>query len=52
MASENHGEGGKQASVLALFRGGKSKAEIARALGCTKKVVARLLAVAIRGMGK
>lgn len=44
-------ESGERARVLALFRSGKSKAEIGKELGRDKKAVARLLAEAIRGCG-
>ena len=43
---------GERAHVLALFRSGKSKAEIARELGADKKTVQRMLTIAIREMGK
>ena len=43
---------GERAQVLALFRAGKSKAEIARELGTDKKTVQRMLTIAIREMVK
>ena len=43
---------GERAHVLALFRSGKSKAEIARELGTDKKAVERMLTIAIREMAK
>lgn len=43
---------GERAQVLALFRSGKSKSEIARELGTDKKTVQRMLVIAIRESGK
>jgi hypothetical protein len=51
MASANQSETGERARVLALFRSGKSKSEIGKAIGRDKKQVARMLAEAIRGCG-
>ena len=38
--------------IFLMFRAGKSKAEIAKALGTDKKTIARDLAIAIREAGK
>ena len=43
-------ESRERARVLALFRSGKSKAEIGKELGRDKKAVGKLLAQAIRGL--
>lgn len=39
---------GEQGRVMALFKQGRSKSEIAREIGKDKKAVAKLLAQAIR----
>lgn len=52
MSKADQEGGGERAQVLALFRSGKSKAEIARELGTDKKTVQRMLAIAIRESGK
>lgn len=42
----------RREKILSMFRGGKSKSEIARELGCSKDEVKRDLAIAIREAGE
>lgn len=51
MASESDQAKAERAQALALFRGGKTKAEIARALGKERKSVSQMLAQALREQG-
>lgn len=48
MASESDVARQERAIALALFRSGKTKAEIAHALGKERKAVSQILAKAIR----
>lgn len=48
MASESDSAKRERAEALALFRNGKTKAEIAHALGKERKAVSQILAKAIR----
>jgi len=49
MTSEHCEAKAEQARVMALFKAGRSKSEIAAELGKTRAQVAKLLAQAIRG---
>ena len=52
MANECCEARSEQQRVMDLFKSGKSKAEIGKLIGKTKAQVAKILAVAIREMGK
>ncbi len=49
MTSEHCEAKAEQARVMALFKAGRSKSEIAKEIGKTKEQVGKLLAQAIRG---
>lgn len=51
MANESFAQGGDQARVMALFKAGRSKAEIGREIGKDKRAVGKILAQAIRANG-
>lgn len=51
MASGYAKESSEHQRVIALFKAGRSKAEIGRELGKTKEQVAKMLAQAIRESG-
>jgi len=51
MASESEVARQESAIALALFREGRTKAEIAHALGKERKAVSKLIAQAIREQG-
>ena len=48
MASESCAAIGERQDVLAMFRSGKSKADIGRELGKDKKAVGKIIAKAMR----
>lgn len=48
MASESCAAIGERQEVLAMFRSGKSKADIGRELGKDKKAVGKIIAQAMR----
>jgi DNA-binding NarL/FixJ family response regulator len=48
MASESCAAIGERQEVLAMFRAGRSKADIARELGKDKKAVGKIIAKAMR----
>jgi hypothetical protein len=48
MASESCAANGERQEVLAMFRSGKSKADIGRELGKDKKAVGKIIAQAMR----
>lgn len=48
MASESCAANGERQKVLAMFRSGKSKAEIGRELDKDKKAVGKIIAQAMR----
>lgn len=52
MASECFGARSEQQRVMEMFRAGRSKAEIGREIGKDKKVIGKILAQAIRCMGR
>lgn len=51
MASESETAKAERAQALALFRDGRTKAEIAHALGKERKAVSKLIAQAVREQG-
>lgn len=48
MANESCAANGERQKVLAMFRSGKSKADIGRELGKDKKAVGKIIAQAMR----
>jgi len=51
MANESFASKSEQARVMALFKAGRSKAEIGREIGKDKKAVGKILAQAIKEAG-